>query len=53
MKSSSEIRKTMDVPATIHTPLPPTPYPAFEVSIFTDIGKIFSSLSSMSYATFS
>ncbi|PHJ16708.1 serine-threonine phosophatase 2c [Cystoisospora suis] len=38
MKSSSEIRKTMDVPATIHTPLPPTPYPAFEVSIFTDIG---------------
>ncbi|EPR64296.1 serine-threonine phosophatase 2C (PP2C) [Toxoplasma gondii TgCatPRC2] len=38
MKSSAEIRRTMDVPPTIHVPLPPTSYPAFDAAIFTDIG---------------
>lgn len=27
-------------PATVHTPLPPTAYTTFEVSMHTDIGKI-------------
>lgn len=38
MTTSADIRRSLDVPETIHTPMEPTSYPRFEVSIYTDIG---------------